>query len=263
MNTNSESSTDIITISRSILKQALDSINELFAAEQSEGGERGGHIRTPATREHLVRVAQARKALHESCGALRAALAQPEPTVPSDCADSHQPVQEPGDFDHGIGADRFKVVRGAFWGHVLIGDSPTEHGKFHSRASAEKMAADLLREFRNGAFVQYEAALAQQAEPLNLRDPAVQKRLATQWGYVPAAQAEPVQEKNSAPEKLPVPKEWYTEPATTCFAKSYNGEGSYYCPHCDTNAGSVWVDHAWRPTKWQAICYNCRNSFNE
>ena len=37
------------------------------------------------------------------------------------------------------------------------------------------------------------AALAQQAEPLNLRDPAVQKRLAAQWGYVPAAQAEPVE----------------------------------------------------------------------
>lgn len=79
--------------------------------------------------------------------ALRAALAEP--------------VQEPGDFDHGIGADRFKVVRGAFWWHVLIGDSPTEHGKFRSRASAEKMAADLLREFRNGAFVQHEAALAE------------------------------------------------------------------------------------------------------
>ena len=79
--------------------------------------------------------------------ALRAALAEP--------------VQEPKDFDHGIGADRFKVVRGAFWWHVLIGDSPTEHGKFRSRASAEKMAADLLREFRNGAFVQHEAALAE------------------------------------------------------------------------------------------------------
>lgn len=63
-------------------QQALDSINELFAAEQSEGGERGGHIRTPATREHLVRVAQARKALHESCGALRAALAQEPPELP-------------------------------------------------------------------------------------------------------------------------------------------------------------------------------------
>ncbi len=39
------------------------------------------------------------------------------------------------------------------------------------------------------------AALAQeQAEPLNLSDRAVQRRLATQWGYVPAEQAEPVQE---------------------------------------------------------------------
>ena len=39
------------------------------------------------------------------------------------------------------------------------------------------------------------AALAQKEEPLNLSDPAVQKRLASQWGYVPAAaQAEPAQE---------------------------------------------------------------------
>jgi len=73
---------------RTAAQQALDSINELFAAEQSEGGERGGHIRTPATREHLVRVAQARKALHESCGALRAALAQQD-----------EPVQEPEGLD--------------------------------------------------------------------------------------------------------------------------------------------------------------------
>ena len=77
-----------MTTLRTAAQQALDSINELFAAEQSEGGERGGHIRTPATREHLVRVAQARKALHESCGALRAALAQRaelvEPVEPVD-----------------------------------------------------------------------------------------------------------------------------------------------------------------------------------
>jgi hypothetical protein len=77
-----------------------------------------------------------------------------------------EPVQEPvaavaknatAQFDHAIGADRFKVVRGAFWWHVLIGDSTKEHGKFHSRAGAEQMAADLLREFRNGAFVQHTA----------------------------------------------------------------------------------------------------------
>ena len=88
--------------------------------------------------------------------ALRAALAEPE-----EGGNLPPPLQKPGDFDHAIGADRFKVVRGAFWWHVLIGDSPTEHGKFRSRASAEKMAADLLREFRNGAFVQHEAALAE------------------------------------------------------------------------------------------------------
>ena len=68
-----------------------------------------------------------------------------------------EPAQEPVEFDHGIGAARFRVARGAFWWHVLIGDSPAEHGKFHSRAGAEKMAAVLLREFRNGAFAQHEA----------------------------------------------------------------------------------------------------------
>lgn len=58
-------------------------------------------------------------------------------------------------FDHSVGADRFKVVRGAYWWHVLIGDSPTKHGKFHTQSGAEEMAALLLREFRNGAFVQH------------------------------------------------------------------------------------------------------------
>lgn len=66
--------------------------------------------------------------------------------------------QEPVEFDHGIGADRFKVVRGAYWWHVLIGDSTTKYGKFHTQTGAEEMASLLLREFRNGSFVQYEAA---------------------------------------------------------------------------------------------------------
>ena len=83
-----------------------------------------------------------------------------------------EPAQEPvaavaknatDQFDHAIGADRFKVVRGAFWWHVLIGDSTKEHGKFRSRAGAERMAADLLREFRNGAFVQHTAPPALRA----------------------------------------------------------------------------------------------------
>jgi len=44
------------------------------------------------------------------------------------------------------------------------------------------------------------AALAQeQAEPLNLSDRAVQQRLAAQWGYVPAALAEPAQKFKPTP----------------------------------------------------------------
>ena len=86
---------------RTAAQQALDSINELFAAEQSEGGERGGHIRTPATREHLVRVAQARRALHESCDTLRAALAQEqtEPNI-SRCPQCNGPADN--GFDRSI-----------------------------------------------------------------------------------------------------------------------------------------------------------------
>ena len=37
--------------------------------------------------------------------------------------------------------------------------------------------------------------VVQQTEPLNLLDRAVQRRLAAQWGYVPAEQAEPAQEQ--------------------------------------------------------------------
>ena len=66
---------------------------------------------------------------------------------------------------------------------------------------AAQQALEALEEYQSkgapflacdGAVDALRAALAQQAEPLNLRDPAIQKRLATQWGYVPAAQAEPV-----------------------------------------------------------------------
>ena len=55
----------------------------------------------------------------------------------------------------------------------------------------------------------------QQAEPLNLSDPAVQKRLATQWGYVPAAQAEPVEEPAY---KVKVTSRWHeAEPLAAAF----------------------------------------------
>ena len=71
--------------------------------------------------------------------------------APPPAAPRPEPEQK---FDHSIGADRFKVVRGIFWWHIKIGDSPTEHGKFRSSGAAQKMADDLLREFRNGAFAQ-------------------------------------------------------------------------------------------------------------
>ena len=66
------------------------------------------------------------------------------------------------------------------------------------------------------------AALAQQAEPLNLRDPAVQKRLAAQWGYVPAEQVEPVQEPvawNWMLDGLPYGRACYGDPPDADIAE--------------------------------------------
>lgn len=60
-----------------------------------------------------------------------------------------------------------------------------------------------------------------------------------------------------------IPEEWYTEKASTCFSRSFNGEGSYYCPECDTNCGSVWRNEDWRPTKLDALCAQCQKKFNE
>ena len=73
-----------------------------------------------------------------------------------------------------------------------------------------------------GVCAALEAALAQQAEPLNLRDPAVQKRLATQWGYVPAAPAEPVQEPvawNWMLDGLPYGRACYGDPPDADIAE--------------------------------------------
>ena len=67
---------------------------------------------------------------------------------------------------------------------------------FHNPIDMDaRMALRILRGFIPAmkAYAAPPQQVAQQAEPLNLRDPAVQKRLATQWGYVPAAQAEPVE----------------------------------------------------------------------
>jgi hypothetical protein len=61
---------------------------------------------------------------------------------------------------------------------------------------------------------------------------------------------------------MKIPHEWETELASTCFARCYNGEGSYYCPCCKVNNGSVWVGDDWRPTKEQAICHPCRQKWD-
>lgn len=60
---------------------------------------------------------------------------------------------------------------------------------------------------------------------------------------------------------MPIPEHYYTEQAMTCFTYSYNGEGSYYCPNCFANQGSVWVNDIFRPTKFQALCDKCRKEY--
>jgi hypothetical protein len=145
--------------------------------------------------------AVAEQALHVATGAgypvaliaaLRDALAEPQEPVAAVAKNAT------AQFDHAIGADRFKVVRGAFWWHVLIGDSTKQHGKFHSRAGAEQMAADLLREFRNGAFVQHTAPptlRAALAEPV--QEPGF-------WGRVAARQASKIKQLETAAQQAGV-----------------------------------------------------------
>ena len=67
-----------MTTLREAAQQVLEAVQGLFDAEAHEGGPRSGHINTPATRDYWVRLAQARKALHESVSNLRDALAQEE-----------------------------------------------------------------------------------------------------------------------------------------------------------------------------------------
>ena len=179
---------------RTAAQQALEALEQSETFVPYEGF---GMARREAERKHQAAIT-----------ALRAALAEPE-------GGGNLPPPFPVKFDHGIGADRFKVVRGAFWWHVLIGDSPTEHGKFRSRASAEKMAADLLREFRNGAFVQHEAALAEPVqEPVWVCPDSAEHRYGKpghceDCGKTLVQVAEPVQK--------PVPSAWrYKDTARIC-----------------------------------------------
>lgn len=101
------------------------------------------------------------------------------------------PLREPEEFDYGIGSGRFKVVRGAYWWHVLIGDSPTRRGRFHTQAGAEEMAALLLREFRNGAFTQHKTAPAKPVQELHKWREAVINELVTAHIYTGEHDANP------------------------------------------------------------------------
>ncbi len=50
-------------------------------------------------------------------------------------------------------ADRYQVVHAGFWWRIQVGDGGVPYGRFYTKAEAERMAALLLREFRNGVFV--------------------------------------------------------------------------------------------------------------
>jgi hypothetical protein len=63
--------------------------------------------------------------------------------------------------------------------------------------------------------------------------------------------------------RVAIPAHYHTEEASTCFALcGSSGEGSYYCPDCGYNTGSVWHGHEWRPTMAQALCHECLTKYN-
>ncbi|CAB4159186.1 hypothetical protein UFOVP703_68 [uncultured Caudovirales phage] len=65
-----------------------------------------------------------------------------------------------------MAADRYQVVRGAFWWRVKVGDGQQTVGRCHTKEEAERLAAALRTAFLDGAFV-----VAQQvAEEQRLRD---------------------------------------------------------------------------------------------
>lgn len=65
-----------------------------------------------------------------------------------------------------MAADRYQVVRGAFWWRVRVGDGQQTAGRCYTQAEAEILAAALRTAFLDGAFV-----VAQRvAEEQRLRD---------------------------------------------------------------------------------------------
>ncbi len=143
------------------------------------------------------------------CDAMDTALAQPEA----------QPVA----FDHDIGAGRYKVVKGAFWWHIRIGDSTSNVGKFHSKLAAEDMALKLLTAFRDGAFLQYETSMASppvQAEGTAAGMALLQANAMRRFGIALPVQAEQTQ-------AFAIPNGWTllpTEPLEVMERAAYDAE---------------------------------------
>jgi hypothetical protein len=69
--------------------------------------------------------------------------ANPEPA----CQESERGEEQVCDA-----SDRYTVVQSGFWWRVRIGDGGQLVGKCYSRTEAEKLAAQLLRAFRDGHY---------------------------------------------------------------------------------------------------------------
>ena len=93
------------------------------------------------------------------------------------------PASAPEGFNHSVGAERFTIIRGAFWWHVRAGDGTQNIGKFHTRVAAEAMASTLLTAFRDGAFVQYQAMLAAAPTPPVSEDRKDAERFREGWTH--------------------------------------------------------------------------------
>lgn len=146
------------------------------------------------------------------------------------------------------------------------------------RAAQQALAFNMrdfasLRDFEAAKAVLHDnlrAALAQQDEPLNLRDPAVQKRLATQWGYVPAAQAEPDVSRcprcngpadngfdRSIPPSPYLCTKCMAEPVEPVAWRTFDGEGGYdYRTYADNeNYAAEWAQRNPRHVGWVEPLY--------
>lgn len=97
-------------------------------------------------------------------------------------------VGAPSEFGHDIGANRFRVVKSAFWWHIRIGDGTANVGKFHSKLAAEDVALKMLTAFRDGAYMQHQRALAATPPAVQALPPFRVSELLIEAGYSGAAE---------------------------------------------------------------------------